>query len=274
MPRAAEAPAPARPPRDPRTIQSLHRGLAMLEDLVLAERPLRLRDFAAKYRVDRASALRFLATLESFGVARREAGSRRWVRGGKLMAWLAAATRELQLVDAVRPHLLALARETGESGHTAVLSGDQALLVDYVPAATVVTVSSRVGVHEPLYCTAVGKAMLAFLPEAERERLVRAMELVPHTPRTITARPALRRELARVRRHGVAVDSAEYHDVLMCIGAPLLDREGRVLGSIGISMVRALVTRAPGRLRQLVAAVREAGPRASAALAGVSPPTA
>jgi IclR family acetate operon transcriptional repressor len=244
----------------------------MLEDLVLAGRPLRLRDFAAKYGVDRASAYRFLQTLERFGLARKDPSTRAYARGERLVAWLAAATQELRLVDAVRPQLVALARETGESGHTAVLNAEQALLVDYVPAEGVVTVKSRVGVHEPLYCTAVGKVMLAFLPDGERERLVARLPLVRHTPRTLDSAEALRRELARVRRAGVAVDDAEYDELLMCVAAPLLASGGQVLGAIGVSMVRALIHRTPGRLRRLCDAVRAAGARASATLAGHAAP--
>jgi IclR family acetate operon transcriptional repressor len=254
--------------RDPGIIQSLYRGLQMLEDLVVAERPLRLRDFVSKYGVDRASAFRFLATLEKFGVAGKDASSKAYTRGGKLIAWLAAANHELRLVPVVRPHLERLARETRETGHTAVLSGDQALLVDYIPSPTMVTVGNRVGVHEPLYCSAVGRALLAFLPDAERERLIGRIEFVRHTPRTIGGAAALRKELARVRRDGVAIDPGEYHDLLMCIAAPLLGGEGQVLGSIGISMIRPLFRQTPGRLKHLAEAVIACGARASAELAG------
>lgn len=240
----------------------------MLEDLVLAERPLRLRDFVAKYHVDRASAFRFLATLEQFGVARKDAASRTWTGGSRLVGWLAGAGHELRLVEVVRPVVVALARETSQSGHTAVLSGEQALLVDYVPSPGMVTVKNRVGVHEPLYCTAVGKALLAWLPEAERERLIGLIRFERYTPRTLDGPAALRAELARARKDGVAVDNAEYSELLICLAAPLLGRDGEVLGSIGISMVRSLMPRVPRRLRDLMAAVRASGQRASAAVAG------
>lgn len=243
----------------------------MLEDLVLADRPLRLRDFVAKYGVDRASAFRFLATLEKFGAAARDPGTKAYTRGSKLVGWLAAANHELRIAEVARPYLVELARETGESGHTAVLSGDQALLIDYVPAPTMVTVKNRVGVHEPLYCTAVGKAILAFLPDAERERLSERLEVVRYTARTIDSREALRKELARVRNEGVAVDHAEYNELLMCIGAPLLGREGRLFGSMGISMIRALMQRSPGRLKSLIQPVKVFAARASAELAGRLP---
>jgi DNA-binding IclR family transcriptional regulator len=94
---------------------------------------------------------------------------------------------------------------------------------------------------------------------------------VRYTPRTVPSRDALRRELARVRRLGVAVDNAEYNELLMCVAAPLLGRERQVLGSIGISMVRPLVRRTPGRLRRLIPLVKACGQRASAVLAGKGP---
>lgn len=253
-------------------IQSLDRGLRMLEDLVLSDRPLRLRDFVARYGVDRASAFRFLATLEAFGVAAKDPVAKIYGPGPKLLAWLAAASREMRLAELVRPQLIELARASGESGHVAVLSSEQALLVDYVPAQALVSVRNRVGVHEPLYCTAVGKAILAFLPEPQREGLIERLELVRYTPRTVPSRDALRRELTRVRRLGVAVDNAEYNELLMCVAAPLLGRKRQVLGSIGISMVRPLVRRTPGRLRRLIPLVQACGRRASAILAGERSP--
>jgi IclR family acetate operon transcriptional repressor len=258
----------ARAARDPRIIQSLARGLAMLEDLILAEQPLRLRDFAARYGIDRAAAFRFLATLEGFGVAQKDAESRAWSGGSRLVGWLAAAGGRLRLVEVVRPFVAELARETGHSGHTAVLSGGQALLVDYVASPAMVTVRNRVGVHEPLYCTAVGKALLAWMPEPERERLVGRTRFERHTARTLTGPEALRAELARVRRDGVAVDDGEYNELLTCLAAPLLGPNGEALGSLGISLVRSLIPRAPRHLRQLMSAVRGCGELASSALAG------
>lgn len=253
--------AAARAPRDPSTIQSLERGLRVIQDLIETDAPLRLRDIALRYQIDKASAFRFLNTLQRFGIARKDRVTRRYTVGSRLLSWLALARTRLPLADLARPHLRELAAATRQSAHLAVLSHDKVLLVDFVPADSVVQIKNRVGVLEPLHCTAVGKALLAFLPERERTAMLNDLRLDRYTSTTVTERKALERHLAQLRADGVAVDRAEFNELLYCVAVPVRGDDGTPLCSIGVSVVAALYARKPDGIEALKSAVKQAGAR-------------
>ena len=140
---------------------------------------------------------------------------------------------------------------TGESGHFAVLSGDRALLLDYISASGTVVVRARVGVFEPLHCTALGKALLAFQPERRLNEVLARLALERHTDKTLTERGKLETELGRVRAAELAHDDAEHDPVLYCLAAPVLGREATVVGALGVSLVHPLALRDPAWLEQI-----------------------
>lgn len=272
LPRPARpAPSPAEPDRDPTVIRSLDRGLRVLDAIVESGRPLRLRDVAGQLRVDKASAFRLLATLERFGLVAKDPRMKTYGIGSRFLAWLATQRPAVRLLDLVRPHLVRLVAETEESGHLGVLGGDQVLLVDYVPSTAMVTVKNRIGVHEPLYCTAVGKALLAFLPVPLRQDLVGRIRFRPFTERTVRDAAALERDLARVRASGIALDRGEYHEFVTCVAAPILDPAGYPVASVGVSSVTPLMDRDPRHLGAVTEAVRACAGRVTRQLAGPSP---
>lgn len=256
-------PRPAQPivagPRDTSTIQSLDRGLRIIQDLIDADRPLRMQEIAQRYDIDKASAYRFLNTLQQFGIARKDRHTKRYTVGSRLLSWLALSRSRLPLIDLARPSLRALTAATRQSAHLAILSHDKVLLVDYVAADSVVQIKNRIGVLEPLHCTAVGKAILACLPEHDRNALLDDMELVRFTPTTITSRPALERQLAQIRAEGIAVDRAEFSDLLYCVAVPVRGADGIPLCSVGISVVAALFANDTAAMTHLKEAVRQAG---------------
>lgn len=258
----------ARPGREAGLIRSLERGLRILDTVIGSRERLRLRDVVASLKVDKASAFRFLATLERFGLVTKDARTKTYGTGSRVIAWLATQKPTVQLIEVVRPQLTRLVAETEESGHLGVLAGDQVLLIDYVPSNAMVTIKNRIGVYEPLYCTAVGKALLAFLPGPIRQDLVRRLRFEAFTARTVRDAAALERELGEVRATGLALDRGEYHEVVTCVAAPIVDAGGYPLASVGISTVTPLIDRDPRRLAAVTAAVKACAGRISRQLAG------
>ena len=158
------AKVPARDP-SPGVIQSLERGLRILDLVVNSTQPLRLRDIAGALSIDRAIAYRFLQTLVRSGVLRKEDSTKSYVPGSRLFSWMLLAGRQLHVVDAIRPFLREVVEQTQHSAHLGVLVHEQVLLADFVPSDSLVSVKNRIGVLEPLYCTAIGKAVLTLLPD-------------------------------------------------------------------------------------------------------------
>jgi DNA-binding IclR family transcriptional regulator len=261
-------PTAAAPGRDTGTVQTLQRGLQVLEMIVAAAEPVRLADVARELEMDRASAFRLLQTLERNGFVTKDPKGKRYAVGGKLLAWTTAMSEEVGLIRVARPYLQRIVRDTNESAHLGVLSHDQALLLDYIGSESMVVVKNRVGVHEPLHCTALGKALLAVQPEERRRDLLGRGPFRRYTARTVTDPAAFAQVLDEVRRVGVALDDGEYDEMLYCVASPVLAADGSPLAAIGVSIVHPLAVQRPEHLAHVREHVRRHARALTAAIAG------
>ncbi|HHZ09628.1 MAG TPA: IclR family transcriptional regulator [Rhizobiales bacterium] len=250
------------------TVQSLQRGLQILDMVVQAREPLRLADIARDLEMDRASAFRLLQTLERNSLVAKDPLRKNYTVGGRLLQWASTIGQDVNLVATARPYLEQLVSRTNESGHFGVMSKDKALLLDYIGSRGTIVVQNRVGVFEPLHCTALGKALLAFQPAARREALIGSMRFERYTDSTINDRAALEKTIDKVRREAVAYDEGEYNGVLYCVAAPVIGRDGDAIGAIGVSMVRPIAVGSPEHIARVAAEVRAAARAMTAALGG------
>jgi IclR family KDG regulon transcriptional repressor len=119
--------------------------------------------------------------------------------------------------------------------HMGILEGDSAVYVLKIESRYTIRMFSRVGRRVPLYCSALGKVLLAFSGPAEREAGLAGVGFVPFTPKTITTRAALDAELEMIRARGFARDDEEHEEGIRCIGAPVLDYRGEVVAALSAS---------------------------------------
>lgn len=222
------------------SVQSLARGLELMEYVVSAGEPLRLRDIASKLGYDRSTALRLLGTLEACGFIAKDPASKLYSQGPKLARLRRFSPARGLLIERMRPYLNRLNEATGMTTYLGVLEQDQATIIEVIAAKHIVSVRQMPGDTEPLYRGAVGKSLLANIPEQLQRGMVEAMRFQRFTSRTITDKKSLLQELREVRASGLAFDEAEGHDDVCCIAAAVLDDSGYPLASIGISMVKAL----------------------------------
>jgi IclR family KDG regulon transcriptional repressor len=155
--------------------------------------------------------------------------------GLRLVRLAHAAWQASSLAPIARPYLDDLSRATGETVHLAQLDGGQVLYVDKRNAAEPVEMYSQAGKVGPAYCTGVGKAMLAYLPEADLAPVLQRQAWHPFTPKTITCAEAMRAELAAIRARGHAFDDEEHEPGIICIAVPIRTRAGRVLGAVSVT---------------------------------------
>jgi len=155
--------------------------------------------------------------------------------GSKLIELGDRARQGMTIQRVARPHLRALNEDLDDTVHLTVLDHDEVLYVDCIESRKPLRMHSVIGVRAPLHCTAVGKAIMAWLPSQDIDRIVRTQGLPAFTATTITRRKALEDELARTRRRGYAVDNMEHEDLLRCVGAPVRDHTGAVVGAISVS---------------------------------------
>ena len=215
-------------------VQVLDRAFRILDALSAATEALTPTELAGSLRLHKSTIHRLLVVLESQRFIRRTADGK-YGLGTKLIEMGSRAMEQLDLGEHAIPFLRRVVEETGETAHISVLSGTEMMSIANVTGRWTLTTPSTVGRRTQIYCTAVGKAFIAFLAEERLEPLLRRLQFRALTRRTITSSPALRTELARIRRRGFAVDNEEVEEGLRCIGAPVRDYTGEVVASISIA---------------------------------------
>ena len=218
--------------------QSLGRALQILVSLGEGDRSLD--QLATELDVHKTTVLRLLRTMEAERFVRRDE-AHRYRLGSRLFA-LADASREQHVVrDVAAPHLRKLNQRTGQTVHLAAYENGQVIYIDKLDSVQSVRMYSQVGVPAALHSTAVGKVLLAAQPARQREALLATIEYHQFTPNTITGPDQLRDELDKVRAQGWSHDRAEHESFINCIGAPITERSGRVVGAVSISVPDVLL---------------------------------
>jgi IclR family KDG regulon transcriptional repressor len=265
--RSTSARSPAQPGKpgkgaSPPLVGAVARAFSLL-DRLSRDPSLSLEQLSRDVHLAKATAHRLLLTLHALGCVRRDERDR-WALTLKLFNTGSRALDHLDLYAAARPVAKELAEHLGETVHMGVLEGDAAVYVLKVESKHTIRMFSRVGRRIPLYCTAIGKVLLAHADAEERAAALRSMRLAALTPRTLTSRVALEAELDKVRRQGFAVDDEEHEHGIRCIGAPVFGHTGEVVAALSASWP---TFRFPGdAILPATRAVREAAERVSSIL--------
>jgi DNA-binding IclR family transcriptional regulator len=215
--------------------QSVLKALDILECLASAERPLSAQEVAQRCSLSRPTAYRHLITLLTRDYVARCEDSRYYQIGPKVLNLSKSFLERLDLPDLAKADMRELSRVSRETVHLAVLDGTEMLYVGKVDGSQSVRMHCVIGTRNPVYCTSLGKAVLAFLPGEERTALLDQITLTARTPHTITDRAVLEKHLELVRAQGFAIDDMEIEEGIRCVGAPIFDHTGRVIAAISVS---------------------------------------
>lgn len=244
--------------------KTLARGLEVLEYVALANRSMRLKDVANAFNMDMASAHRILKTLEEMGYLDRLTVGRAYGPGQKLRTLANPLLPTEQMVETLRPLVHELTDATGKVAHVGILQDGQVTLVEVaLTEAAKISVKQAVGDVEELYCSALGKAILAILPHSEQKPLLQAQSFLAHTEFTLTTKTGLLRELANIATSKIAFDNREGSLDVACIAAPVMDQSGYPVASIGISSVSSTLNGSITIQSHLISAVQRAASHAS-----------
>lgn len=194
---------------------------------------LRLTDICAEIGAQKSTTSRILATLCHLRAVEQDEGGRFRLGIGMLRLGL-SVHQNLDLRTRARAILERLVEETGETIHLGVPDGGSVVYVEKLEGTNAYQMRSRIGMTMPLHCTGVGKAILAFMPEAERNALYPG-ELPARTAHTIVDRDAFAADLQRTRERGHSLDMEENEEGVRCVGAPIFDHEGRVVAGVSIA---------------------------------------
>lgn len=212
--------------------QTVERALRVLDHL--AEAPSTIDQVAEALGVHPTTALRTLQVLEARRIVVRD--ERHVFRlGSGLFALANAALERIDLRSAAGCHLDELNRTVGHTVHLAALEGDNVVYIDKRESLNPVRLWSRIGHIAPVHCTALAKAILAYLPHDERRRLSEAATFERFTERTISGLDELLADLDRTAARGYALDHLEHEEFVNCMASPILGPDHRVLGAVSIT---------------------------------------
>ena len=228
------------------TSQSLARGLAILSTFH-SDRPLiGVSELSRGLELSRSTVHRYVATLAKLGYLQQDPDSKRYRLGPKVLDLGFAALNSMDLLEVSAPHLRRLSDETQRTVNVAILDGTDVVYIERCRAARPgqqqIDLNLHVGARLPAYCTAMGKAILAFLSEERLEEVIERIDFVPRGPNTLTDPKAFREELVKVRASGIAINDEELAYGLRSIAAPIYSQSGDVLAALNLAIHRTIVS--------------------------------
>ena len=248
--------------------QTVLKALDVLECLAQSDVPLSAQDVALRTGLSRTTAYRLLTTMSARGyvVAGDDA---RFRLGAGLLRLATAVLEHLNLPEVAAPELHEVNRETGETTYLGILDQGEVLYVARVESPQPIRLHSVVGTRNPVHCTALGKALLAYLPPAESAVIVNAKPLAARTPSTIVEPERYMAHLQEVRARGYAIDDIENEEGVRCVAAPIFGHEGRPVAAISVAAPAYRMSLE--RVREISEIVRREAAKVSAKLGASAP---
>ncbi|NRA19746.1 MAG: IclR family transcriptional regulator [Oceanospirillaceae bacterium] len=211
------------------------KALSLLDKVAEFGRPVRFSELLTDSEYPKATLYRLLQTLTSQGMLGYDNERQLYSLGVRLVRLAHAAWQQSSLAPIARPLLDQLSLKVGETVHLGQLDHGQVLYVDKRNPTSPLAMYSGAGKIGPGYCTGIGKAMLAFLDEEQRLRLVKQQSFHRYTETTLVTQEMLLAELVEIRQQRVAFDREEHEANIICIAAPILSGTNRVLGGLSIT---------------------------------------
>ena len=247
-------------------IQSLDRGLTILQTIARSKHPVTLGELSELLEVDRSSVFRLAQTLRRRGFLATPAGRKDYILGSAMWTLSRQYDWSNMLVRVAHEELKSLAQGLNETAHLAIREGKNALFIDSVHARHVIAVAGQTGELVPLYATAHGKALLADSDEQGLKSIFGPKKLEQYTKTTIGTVPALVKECVGIRQRGYALDEAEFMEGVRCVAAPIRLSDRTIVGSVGVSAPasRFLKDHYPSHSARVIQCARRIGEMLSA----------
>jgi len=221
--------------RDRNSIQSLDRGLSILELCAKSSRPLTLTEIANQALLTKTTAQRFLNTLCLLGYLRREE-NKSYVLAARVLSLAYSFLNTSSLVTTAKPFLDELSAQLGKTVNLAVLEDVHTLFLYRREVRKFMKYDLGPGSKLPCYAGALGKALLAGLGDKELKARLHKIDFFPITPKTISSKQELWKEILTTRKRGYSTCDQELSLDMYSIAAPLLDKQGQVVAAINASM--------------------------------------
>ena len=219
----------------PKSDGTVGKALQVLDQVAEFRRPVRFSELLENSPFPKPTLYRFVQTLTNQGMLSFDPDRQTYAMGVRLVRLAHSAWRYSSLARVARPYIEALAAKVGEAVHLAQLDNGHVLFVDKCKATDHFETLAQAGKIAPGYCTGVGKAILAFMPEVEQNWALDQQSYTAYTPFTLTNRAALMTEIAQIKEDGFAYDREEHEQGIISIACPILNGQGRVVGAVSIA---------------------------------------
>lgn len=236
-------------------VQSVERIFALIEQLAAHPAGASLQRLAQGTGLAKSTVHRLLASLVSLGYVAQDETAGRYRLTLKMFELSSGIVNSMDIMSVAKAHLERLAQRTGEAVHLVIRDGQDIVYI-YKTESGPMRMSSRVGLRSPLYCTGVGKAILATLPTGEVEAVWANSRPQKLTGRTVTDLPHLQAQLAEVRANGYAIDDEENELGVRCVAVAIPGADGRAETAFSISGQTPYMT--PERIRRIAALALDA----------------
>lgn len=216
-------------------VQSLTRGLSLLEALARAEGGLTLTDLGQRVQLAPSTAHRLLATLEKMGYVYQAGEMGRWYIGLQAFTVGTSFLANRDFVAQSHPYMRRLMEQSGETANLGILDGTEAVFIDQVQCREMMRTIVKLGSRVPLHASGVGKAMFAALPDDEIEAILKVKGLPRITHNTITSPETMWASIRVIRQRGWSFDDEEHALSTRCVAAPIYNEHAEVLGAISLA---------------------------------------
>lgn len=215
-------------------INSVLKAIKVMNLFSASETRLSLAEVSSRLNMPKSTAHNLLTTLLSENYIEKVEGDL-YALGTAPISLTQNVRVNVEIRDPAAPILRKLADSSRESVYLTIKDGDYALYIYAIESQHRLLARTAVGDRVPLHCTSVGKAILAFLPPEQTDEIVKRVGLPAFTGATITDGDLLRQELAQTRERGYSIDNSEHETGTYCLGAPVFNARGRVVGSCSVS---------------------------------------
>ncbi len=240
---------------------TLEKSVRVLEAVADQPQPVGLPDLTARLGLPRQTLHRILQQLEENGLVMRDPARDRYSVGPRLSKLALLALHSANQGAPVRPILQELVDDVRETCNIGVLDGIDFVYLERIECDWSLRIHLQAGSRVPAYCTSGGKVLLAYLPAATRERLLKTAKLKAFTEHTITRVADLDEELAAIREQGYALNNQEYSVGIVGIAVPIMDQQGKPLAALALHapVVRLPFEALDKHLAKLKAAAKRLG---------------
>lgn len=212
--------------------QTVERALNILESFINSNEGFGITELSHKVKLSKSTTYRIIQALRARDYIKQDVQTNKYYLGYKILKIANSFLNQNKVRTVARKYLEELSRKTLQTVQLAILEGCEVVYIDQVEGNDVFQLRFQIGNRGPLYCTAAGKSILAFLEENELENALNNFDLIPITNKTITSIEKLKKEIRTIKRNGFSFCDREYDNHIRAIGAPIIGMSQKVMGAV------------------------------------------